>query len=49
MIADNQKNFSRLQMLIDAVLVALTYYTAWAIRFVGPFRASASRALSFEQ
>ena len=49
MIADNQKNFSRLQMLIDAVLVALTYYAAWAIRFIGPFRASASRALSFEQ
>lgn len=49
MIADNQKNFSRLQMLIDIVLVALTYYLAWAIRFIGPFRASAVRALSFEQ
>lgn len=49
MIADNQKNFSRLQMLIDTVLVALTYYLAWATRFIGLFRASAVRALSFEQ
>ena len=49
MIIDNQKNFSRLHMLIDAVVIALSYLGAWAIRFVGPFSGSAVRALSFQQ
>ena len=49
MIIDNQKNFSRLHMLIDAAVIALSYLGAWAIRFVGPFSGSAVRALSFQQ
>lgn len=36
-------------MLIDAVVIALSYLGAWAIRFVGPFSGSAVRALSFQQ
>ena len=49
MIQDNQKNFSRLQMLIDAFVIAGSYVIAWMIRFIGPFSYSAVRTLSFEQ
>ena len=49
MIQDNQKSFSRLQMLIDAVVIAAAYVVAWMIRFIGPFAYSAVRALAFEQ
>lgn len=49
MIQDNQKNFSRLHMLIDALVIACSYLCAWAIRFVGPFADSAVRTLSFQQ
>ena len=49
MIQDNQKNFSRLQMLIDAVVIAVAYVLAWMIRFIGPFSYSAVRALAVEQ
>ena len=48
-IQDNQKNFSRLQMLIDAIVIAVTYVLAWMIRFIGPFAYSAVRALAFEE
>ena len=49
MIQDNQKNFSRLQMLIDAIVIAVTYVLAWMIRFIGPFAYSAVRARAFEE
>ena len=49
MIQDNQKNFTRLQMLIDAIVIAVCYVLAWMIRFIGPFAYSAVRALAFEQ
>lgn len=49
MIKDNQKNFSRLHVLIDAAVIAVSYWSAWIIFFVGPFSGSASRARSFEQ
>ena len=49
MIQDNQKNFNRLQMLIDTVVIAVAYIAAWMIRFIGPFADSAVRALAFEQ
>lgn len=49
MIQDNQKNFSRLQMLLDAFVVAVSYIAAWLIRFIGPMAYSAVFALSFEQ
>lgn len=49
MIQDNQKNFSRLQMLIDAIVIAVTYVLAWMIRFIGLFAYSAVRALAFEE
>lgn len=49
MIEDNQRNFSRLHMLIDALVIAASYVLAWALRFVGPFADSAVRALSLRQ
>ena len=36
MIQDNQKNFSRLQMLFDIIVIAVSYIAAWMIRFIGP-------------
>ncbi len=47
MINDNQKNFSRLHMLIDTLVIAVSYLGAWVIRFLGPFESY--RTLSFEQ
>ena len=49
MIQDNQKNFSCLHMLIDALVISGSYLCAWALRFVGPFAGSAVRTLSFQQ
>ena len=36
-------------MLIDAVVLALSYFLAWLIRFVGPMSATAVRTRSFQQ
>ncbi|MDO4519582.1 MAG: undecaprenyl-phosphate glucose phosphotransferase [Eubacteriales bacterium] len=49
MIKDNQKSFSRLQIIIDIIVLAIAYICSWAIRFVGPLSANAVRTLSFEQ
>lgn len=46
---DNQKNFSRLHMLIDIIVISASYICAWAIRFIGPFKDTAVRAKSFEE
>lgn len=37
MIRDNQKYFNRLHLLVDAVVVALSYSLAWLIKFATPF------------
>ena len=37
LIKDNQKNFSRLHMLIDVFVIAASYALAWLIRFQGIF------------
>ena len=49
MIKDNQKSFSRLLMLIDVIVIALSYLCSWVIRFVGPLSVDAVRTISFEQ
>ena len=49
LIKDNQKNFSRLHMIIDAIVLVLSYFLAWLIRFVGPMSATAVRTRSFQQ
>lgn len=48
MIIDNQKNFSRLHVLIDVIVILFSYICAWALRFVGPFASSAVRSKSFQ-
>lgn len=37
MIKDNQKYFNRLHILIDALVIVLSYALAWYLKFVGPF------------
>ena len=49
LIRDNQKNFSRLHVVVDACVITLSYFFAWVLRFIGPFAATAVRARSFEQ
>lgn len=49
MFKDNQKNFSRLHVLIDVIVIILSYFLAWWLRFVGPMSANAVRARSFGQ
>lgn len=37
MIKDNQRYFNRLHLLVDAVVVTLSYLLAWLIKFATPF------------
>lgn len=37
MIKDNQKHFNRLQIIMDAVIVACSYLLAWYIKFESPW------------
>ena len=37
MIKDNQRHFNRLQTILDACIVALSYVTAWYIKFESPW------------
>ena len=49
MINDNQKSINRLHMLMDMVVLIISYTTAWMIRFIGPFADSAVRTKSFRE
>ena len=40
MIKDNQKYFNRLHLLIDALVIAVSYMLAWYLKFASPFFAS---------
>ena len=48
MIKDNQKYFNRMHVVIDAVVIIVSYLLAWTLKFVGPFSVDAVRSLSFE-
>ena len=37
MIKDNQKYFNRLHVVLDAVIIAVSYILAWYLRFASPF------------
>ena len=37
MIKDNQKYFNRIHLLVDAILVAVSYMLAWYFKFASPF------------
>ena len=49
MIKDNQKNFSRLHMLIDVFVIAASYALAWLIRFQGIFEHSAVQSKTVQE
>ncbi len=49
MIKDNQKNFSRLHVAIDILVISFSYICAWAIRFVGPLSNTATISKTFEE
>ncbi len=49
MIKDNQRYFNRLHVVFDALVIAMSYVTAWFIKFQGPFSETSVRVLSFEQ
>ena len=38
MIKDNQKYFNRIQILLDGVIIVISYMLAWFLKFKGPFR-----------
>ena len=38
MIKDNQKYFNRIQILLDGVIIIISYMLAWFLKFKGPFR-----------
>ena len=46
---DNQKLFTRLHLVLDALMLCASYLLAWWFRFLGPLSASAVRARSFSQ
>ncbi|HIS26623.1 MAG TPA: undecaprenyl-phosphate glucose phosphotransferase [Candidatus Pullilachnospira intestinigallinarum] len=48
MIKDNQKYFNRMHVVIDAAVIAVSYISAWALKFVSPFFQDSVRSLSFE-
>lgn len=37
MIKDNQKYFNRIHLLVDAIVVAISYMLAWYLKFASPF------------
>ena len=37
MIKDNQKYFNRLHVVLDAVIIAVSYMLAWYLKFASPF------------
>lgn len=49
MIKDNQKNFTRLHVAIDIIVIAFSYIFAWFFRFVGPLADSATTSKTFEE
>ena len=48
MIKDNQKYFNRLQVLLDAIVVAGSYLLSWWIKFEGPFADTGAGAYTMQ-
>ncbi len=47
MIKDNQKHFNRLHVVIDGVMLIVSYMIAWVFRYVGPFAIDAVHSVDF--
>ena len=48
MIKDNQKYFNRLQVLLDAIVVAGSYLISWWLKFEGPLADSNAGAYTMQ-
>lgn len=48
MIKDNQKYFNRMHVVIDAVVIIVSFLLAWVVRYVGPFAEDAVRTVPLE-
>ena len=48
MIRDNQKYFNRLQVLLDAIIIAGSYLLSWWLKFEGPFADSGAGAYTMQ-
>ena len=48
MIKDNQKYFNRLQILLDAIVVAAAYLLSWWLKFEGPLADSGAGAYTMQ-
>ena len=49
MIKNNQKRLNRMQVLIDALVIAASYLTAWYLKFVSPYFEAKGEILSYEE
>ena len=47
MIKENQKHFNRLQVAIDAFVIAVSYFMAWFLKFHLPFLSDGGGRLPF--
>lgn len=49
MIKDNQKRLNRIHVLVDALVVALSYIVAWYLKFVSRFFVAEGEVIPYEQ
>ena len=49
MIRDNQRYFNRLHVLIDAIVIAISYWLAWILKFETTIFGESIKSLSFRQ
>lgn len=49
MIRNNQKRLNRIHVLIDALVIAVSYIAAWYLKFVSPFFEREGEVLSYEK
>lgn len=49
MIKNNQKRLNRIQVLVDALVVAISYFLSWILKFKSGILPLSGDALSFEQ
>lgn len=47
MIKNNQKRLNRIQVLVDALVIAVSYIVAWYLKFVSPFFEAKGEILSY--
>ena len=47
MIKDNQRVLNRLHIVLDAIIVTVSYLLAWWLKFEGPFADTGAGAVSY--